>query len=343
MLKEYNFHDSELKRIWEALYRGNPYLFPFSSYEYNDCVYTYKKYKPNQYLQKNIFLVYYEENKPQILLPLTIKKDEIFIFGDNISGCDNLDLVYCADVKDQTFENMLQELASRFSNCALRFYKINERSRFYEYVSRNQDILMEKNELDLAEERVCVKIQFLENYAEYFSSLSRNSRSNLKKAYNKVMKTNTEMKLIVAEGPIHDSKLLSQMMHVYAHRESERKKRTFDYFSYVKNCYFSVLSWNAQKMESQYTFCLFLNRKLAAFMSGFKTNFEEIVFPRVAMNSQYSKYAPGKLMISKSVKWLQKHRRDINVLDLSRGDERYKYEMGGANHMNYRFFMRLKK
>lgn len=43
-------------------------------------------------------------------------------------------------------------------------------------------------------------------------------------------------------------------------------------------------------------------------------------------------------MISESVKWLQRN-TDINGLDLSRGDERYKYEMGGVNHMNYRFFL----
>ena len=41
-------------------------------------------------------------------------------------------------------------------------------------------------------------------------------------------------------------------------------------------------------------------------MSGFLTNFNEIVFPIVAMDSAFSHYAPGKVMISESIKYLQK-------------------------------------
>ena len=49
---------------------------------------------------------------------------------------------------------------------------------------------------------------------------------------------------------------------------------------------------------------------------------------------------PGKLMIAESIKWLQAHTQ-IRGLDLSRGDERYKLEMGGVCHYNYRFEIQL--
>lgn len=54
MLQEYEFNSPELKKIWMGLYRDNPYLFPFSSYEYNHQVYAYKKFKLNNYLKKII-------------------------------------------------------------------------------------------------------------------------------------------------------------------------------------------------------------------------------------------------------------------------------------------------
>lgn len=338
MLQEYEFNSPVLKKIWVDLYHKNPYLFPFSSYEYNQQVYVYKKFKLQNYLQKDYFLVYYENETPLVLLPLTVKDDKIFIFGDDISGCDNLDLVYDKNVGYDGFTKMFQELSLRFPQKILRFYKINERSLLYQYICENQKWLENQFRLKIEEDRICVKVLFPKDYGTYFSALSRNCKSNLKKAYNKAVKTDADMNLKVVKGPILDGQLLSAMMHVYAHRESERKNRSFDFPCYVKNRYFSVLSWTAQHMQSQYTFCLFLHHTLAAFMSGFETNFGEIVFPRVAMNSQFSKYAPGKLMISESVKWLQKN-TGINGLDLSRGDERYKYEMGGVNHMNYRFFL----
>jgi hypothetical protein len=35
LLKAYKFNEAELKTIWKQMYKNNPYLFPYSSYEYN--------------------------------------------------------------------------------------------------------------------------------------------------------------------------------------------------------------------------------------------------------------------------------------------------------------------
>ena len=75
-------------------------------------------------------------------------------------------------------------------------------------------------------------------------------------------------------------------------------------------------------------------------MTGFATNYNEIVFPYVAIDSTFATYSPGKLMIGESIKYLQKN-TTIRGLDLSRGDERYKVEMGGVRHYNYRFEIQL--
>lgn len=130
MLKRFRFKDIEFQNIWVDLYKNNPYLFPFSSYEYNEQVHAYKKLKVNLYGQKDAFYVYYETKKPLAVLPLTIKGNAIYLFGDNISGCDNLDLIYDADISDNNFITLFSELAAEFPGKELRFYKINERSSF---------------------------------------------------------------------------------------------------------------------------------------------------------------------------------------------------------------------
>lgn len=337
-----DINDQYLKKSWQELYMGNEYLFPYSSWEYNYWVKKYKHYKPSSFLEKDLFCVYKEDERPLIIIPITIKKKSIIIFGDNVSGAGNLDFVYRSNVTDNSLFKLLKELKHTFVGFKFNIFKLNERSVLYDFFDENMEKFsvdgccsVEKNT-----DRVCVKIPFGDDYDMYYKSLSKNCRSNLNKAYNKEKKTNANMYLQVIHGGVKDKELLSKMMHIYTQRESARKNRKLDFFAYFKHRHLSALTWAIQNMATQYTFCFFLNNELASFMTGFETNFDEIVFPLVAMNDKFSQYAPGKLMISESIKYLQKN-TSIRCLDMSRGDERYKLEMGGIKHYNYHFCLQF--
>ena len=270
-----------------------------------------------------------------------MKKNKLSLFGENISGAGHLDLLYDAAITSKQLENAFTELKSMFLGKKLELRMINERSKIFGFLQAIADagadaILSVKAE----EERVCVKIPFLDSYEEYEKGLSRNARSNLHKAYSKVRRNEMDVSLQVIQGPFRDKALLSEAMKIYTKRESERKNRRIDFGPYIKHRYFSALVWAMENMDSHYTFCFFLNNKLAAFMTGFATNYNEIVFPYVAIDSTYASYAPGKLMIGESIKHLQA-KSSIRGLDLSRGDERYKLEMGGVRHYNYKFNIQL--
>lgn len=85
MLTMYKWDSPALKQIWQKLYADNPYLFPYSSWEYNEQIYKYMKVKPSSMFQKNFFCVYEEEKKPLVLFPLYLKKNKLCLFGENIS------------------------------------------------------------------------------------------------------------------------------------------------------------------------------------------------------------------------------------------------------------------
>ena len=55
MLTMYKWDDPALKQIWQTLYADNSYLFPYSSWEYNEQIYKYTKVKPSSMFQKNYF------------------------------------------------------------------------------------------------------------------------------------------------------------------------------------------------------------------------------------------------------------------------------------------------
>lgn len=77
MMTMYKWDSPALKQIWQKLYADNPYLFPYSSWEYNEQIYKYMKVKPSSMFQKNFFCVYEEEKKPLVLFPLYLKKNKL--------------------------------------------------------------------------------------------------------------------------------------------------------------------------------------------------------------------------------------------------------------------------
>ena len=342
MIKEFAWDDKELKVVWQKLYRNNKCLTPYSSWEYNDIVYRYKKLKPQTLFQKNYFYVYYENTRPMILFPFSKKRGDLILFGENISGAEYLDFVYDENITDAQMIQALKELKEYHHGTKLKLYKINERAKTYRCLHDNLDILVNDFFIEEGMDRICKKISFPDDYEDYFQQLTKNSKSNMKKAYNKFKNNGVKMELKVFNGPIDDRKLLRDIFKVNTKRSEEwmHKHRASNFAKYIKNRYFSVTAWSMQKLEEHRTFCFFLDGKLAAFMTGYLTNYNEITFPMISMDSEYAKLSPGKVMISEVVKYLQNN-TDIRVLDVSRGDERYKTEMGGHSHFNYRFSLML--
>lgn len=240
-----------------------------------------------------------------VLFPLYLKKNKLHLFGDNISGAGHLDLLYDESITTKQFENAFAELKSMFPGKTLELRMINERSKLFKFLKGMAEAGADAVfQVKAEEERVCVKIPFPDDYPEYEKWFNSHARNNLHRAYKKVRSNELDMSL------------------------------------HIKHRYFSALLWAMETLASHYTFCFFLNNKLVAFMTGFVTNYNEIVFPYLAIDSTFASYAPGKLMIAESIKYLQEHSA-IRVLDLSRGDEKYKFEMGGVRHYNYRFEIQL--
>lgn len=59
MMTMYKWDSPALKQIWQKLYADNPYLFPYSSWEYNEQIYKYMKVYESKaifYVSKELFL-----------------------------------------------------------------------------------------------------------------------------------------------------------------------------------------------------------------------------------------------------------------------------------------------
>lgn len=339
MLKLYEFSDTELQGIWKNLYKNNPYLFPYSSYEYNEQVIKYVHFKLQALNWQNLFYVYFVGTIPKLILPLTLRKNKLYLFGELVSGPGALDIIYGTDVNAQDFTAALSELFKLHPLTQLELYKLNERSKFCQFLLDDKSSLGDEYHLRHFVDRECVKVVIpSKDYDDYFQGLTRNSKSNLKKLYNRLEKNNISFALKVVQGPMHDKAFLKDVTRIYVKRELERTHKSFAFIHEIKNRYFSALTWAAERLDSHYTFAIYLNGQMGGFTTGFETNFNEIIFPRLAIDSEFSAYSPGKLLINEMVRWCQENHQ-VSALDLSRGTERYKFEMGGHKHLNYGFVM----
>ena len=67
-----------------------------------------------------------------------------------------------------------------------------------------------------------------------------------------------------------------------------------------------------------------------------------VIVPKLAIDSDYSFYSPGVIMISEYIKKLcSNNNNNEYYIDLSRGDERYKTVLGGIVYYNYVFNKQL--
>ena len=55
---------------------------------------------------------------------------------------------------------------------------------------------------------------------------------------------------------------------------------------------------------------------------------KSVIIPRLSINDDFLKYSPGIVLINETAKKLAEN-KNIDNLDLSKGDEKYKLSMGG--------------
>ena len=106
----------------------------------------------------------------------------------------------------------------------------------------------------------------------------------------------------------------------------------------LKKCFLKTQSFATRlylQSPNAMTFVLYINGSMAAFMSGLSDS-GRLIIPRLSIDESFRRYSPGMLLVTEAIKYLIKS-TDINVLDLSQGDEPYKYNLGATEHFSYRY------
>ncbi|MCM1518472.1 MAG: GNAT family N-acetyltransferase [Pseudoflavonifractor sp.] len=308
----------KVKDAWLSLYRICPTATPFQDYEVMKIAVRY--FFP--YNIKNLAHVEYavisDNNNIVFIAPILVYNNKpAEIFG-NVNGYNYCSVLYSPD----TDLNLCFEILKKHYKSVLFSkggYNIDKR------------LITPPNS-----KQVQVAISIPNAHDEYINSLSSSTRQNIRTAYNRLIKEGHVIKMTVLRP--HNGNISSQInqcINLYCDRHLSRYgvktssiKRWF-----LKNLNFATIFY--KKCSSAMTITLDIDGSLAAFMSGLVKD-NVFVVPRLSINNEYRRYSPGIILINEAIKYFISDTK-ITILDLSQGQESYKYNMGGKEHYTYEF------
>lgn len=190
-------------------------------------------------------------------------------------------------------------------------------------------------------ETVCVTIPFNSGYEKWFGKLSKSVRQNIRTAKNRLHREGLKYELCIYINEDVPKSVMSELMEVYNERLSLKTGESLSIIGKTVRRYLNPVTVGCGRAMGNFVSILRIQKEAAAFCMGLESSDgARIIVPRLAILDKYKLYSPGSLLIDASIAWLEKN-SSVRYLDLSRGNEKYKYVLGGKEYKIYNFNIKL--
>lgn len=331
-LKQYQ-NISDIKELWEELYLKNTTNTFFQTYYWNYLLYSHFVGNKVFALSKKLIIFVYDN---KVIAPLVIDSEKkiISILGENCSS-DYLSFVF-ADGQSSAVKGMLTQLFDLYPEYLFRADRINEHSEFCNILNDFFVVGLRKRIV----EKACVYIKLDRATHSHYDKLSKHVRQNYRTALNRMKIDSLEVEFSSKVGTV-DVSLAKYFLQIYKQRRLDCSKvNVFIYLlkSIIKNAIDALGVANHKDILTEYSIrqdvfysWLKLNGEIASFCEGAINNNNILSISRVSINPKFYKYSPGLILLVKTIDSLPE---DIKYFDLTRGEEDYKYQIGGIQHIN---------
>ena len=320
---------SRLESSWRKLNQNNPYLLPFQTFEFNAHMFAYSKFGLRRIGLKPCFFEVVNNNmETEFIIPLYIKKSKgsykAFLFGD-FSPASYIDIIYSEDSKFENLEYIFKLISRKLGKVNFIFNKVNETSMLSSSL---------KAFTKVTDTRPCVEIPIEVSYEIYFSGLSKSTRQTIRSSKNKLKHNGMDYRVDVYDRQTIEADVFDSCMKIYNMRKISKADRVImsRLVAYAKTR-FNPVTKTIKSGKNSFIAILYINNQIASFCGGLSINNSRITIPYLSMDSRYSKYSPGGLLITETLKYLIE-KSNYQFFDLGRGDELYKYRYGGKKHNN---------
>lgn len=329
-LIKYKWED--LRSVCETLYDNNPYLSPYQEYCFLDIIKNSTNiHNLKEWMEgKNVFYVAKEKGKIRCVLPLVVnkKRKTVNLLG-HLCSVGHLDFIYNSDLLYDEFEGILDKLRILYNGYILHLDRISQFSLTYGYLT--------KLGVEPKESSTCVKIDY-DTYDDWFSSLSKNCRQNVRTAYNRIKRENKVFEVTTAIGVKPTANMIEDNINLLSKRTIEHNKKSSILFPLMKLLKGKEALTKALMTSERFIGAnVYLDGKAIAICNGVIANDGRAIITRLSIDTNYGVYCPGGLIINELIKAAISSDIRISSIDLSRGDEKYKYTYGGSEHFNYEY------
>lgn len=259
------------------------------------------------------------------------KNGEIMLFGSG-GMSDYLNLIYNEQFSYEDFILLIRAVTQRTGRKSFYFNLLQEKTRTYDYVQR---LAVRQDECN-----ICVRIALPSSYDAYYSSLSKSTRQNVRTAINRMNKQGLNSELRLFTNSDITSEIVQDMLEIYAERYE--KKNQYNRLSMLQNVKKflmqgkrNLISDALGKTEGSLVAAEYIEGKMAAYaFMLFDRDRKIVCVPRVATAEAFYFFSPGMLLFVDFIREVYQKNPlidKIEVIDLTNGDETYKFRLNGIS------------
>lgn len=320
------------QEMWDKLYLNNDELTPFQSFQWNLRLIKNLIYKGNTKLA-----IFYKNNEPIIIFPYVIRKEflifRVIKFLGTGTHADYLNFIYNQKISITDFQNFWGMISKNYDKFIFNLHQINEISKvnnFMNYIKKYY----------IKTENECYQIPIYNNEEDYFKTLGKNTKREIKKFKNKIIKNfGKNLEFYVRITNFLEIGYINKYLKLYYNRRKIKFGKIgidLNYDSFLKDIF-----KDAYKKDKIFLAVFCEEYKFYAIYLGFYSpNCKKIYLIISAIDSDFKNYNIGNILLYKTISYLCSNKHlNINFCDLTRGNEFYKKKYGGKLHKNYNFII----
>ncbi len=324
----------QLQGEWTSLETGMDMTY-FQTFGWYESIFPYQL--KDNWLHENVIAVVKKDGETVLIAPLTIVKHNwmylnrkgVYLLG-RCGWSDYLNFIYKI-FENEAIEALMLGVKEKYGICDWFFEQIREDTALFTYLSINRKNIP-------TEKKVCVSLNLPDTEELYMVNLAKSAKQNLRTAQNRLNKAGKDLRFVFDDKNVDKHKLVSL-------RASRLGKKNYEPIVY-KRYKRMIKDWLLFRYPHFLPFLVDANCHVmtayegdeirAFFNYGIDYVHKTILLMAVGTDETFARYSPGMLLMYAFIKeQIQKH--SINIIDFTRGDEFYKYALGGKNHYLYYF------
>ena len=333
----------KLQEVWKYLETGSEMTY-FQSYEWYQILVD-KNSKIRNRKHEIVFVqVNNDKDEPLFIAPFwivyktfkLINKKGCYFFGRQ-GWNDYCNLIYRTFDKN-ALSFLLKEVSIKYGLSDFYFDYLKEDTCIYKWIVDRCCLYKDRKE-------ICVSLDLPQTIHEYNSLLSKHSKQNIRTGKNRFNKNGGFVN-------VFDDRNVDLETFINYREKRVAEKNKFEFTTKkIKKLIYNFLvyhfPWYVPYLDDKRSlFCSIYtkadHRQLCASVNyAIDESHKTIYIMAISTGAEYAWYSPGVILLYDFICYLIE-KKNVKVLDFTRGNEQYKYALGGKNHYNHSVKFRIK-